>query len=48
MTELIFIEGISGVGKSTMVSRIAKDLKRQGLMKLTILFYLTVHCCTIR
>ena len=30
MTELVFIEGISGVGKSTMVSRIAKDLKQQG------------------
>ena len=30
MTELIFIEGVSGVGKSTMVSKIAKDLEEQG------------------
>lgn len=30
MTELVFIEGISGVGKSTMVRRLANELRSRG------------------
>ena len=32
MTELIFIEGVSGVGKSTMVRTLSEELKNRGYM----------------
>lgn len=30
MTKIIFIEGVSGVGKSTMVGKLIEDLRREG------------------
>ena len=30
MTELIFIEGVSGIGKSTMVRMLTEELRAEG------------------
>lgn len=50
MLELVFVEGVSGVGKSTMVHMLSDELKAQGYtVKEYVEFdYTMAHCSTIR